>query len=92
MLGYECGYSSSRLITWKEIQASLRGSFRVTIKFNQESLFDCTDYLISDHLVQTEQETKKPQHSQRELPVGFLVSAAQNEKKKERNVPNLHKS
>lgn len=26
--------------------------------------------------------TKKPQHLQRELPVGFLVSAAQNEKKK----------
>lgn len=39
--------------------------------------------------MQTEQETKKPQHSERELPVGFLVSAAQNEKKKKKE---LHKT
>lgn len=75
---YGCDYSSSRSIIWEEIQANLRFSFRITIKFNQESL--SIAQTISDHLMQTEQETKKPRHFQRQLPVGLLVSVAQNEK------------
>lgn len=40
--------------------------------------------------MKTEQETEKPQHLQRQLPVGFLVSAAQNEKKKsEKKKPTM---
>lgn len=40
--------------------------------------------------MKTEQETEKPQHLQRQLPVGFLVSAAQNEKKKSEKKKNHH--